>query len=134
GMMCTGSEDGFLISTAGIVICTATTSSGTLTVCPGSGPVGTTVTIFGQGCAGANLEFLGPSPNNESGGGVADIEISAGAGNDFAGTWSVPPGYSSVGNPNTPLAVTPSSNYQFQTSTNACHVPFRVTSGQSSSG
>lgn len=101
----------------------------TLTVCPESGSVGSTVTIVGRGCSAGFVVFLSPGPYDGSGDEGDDIPVAPEASNDFAGTWRIPSTYYSGGNDNTPLPVKPSSDYQLQTSASGCHAPFGVTKG-----
>lgn len=129
GVICTGSGVGFLIASGGVSACSGSTSTGELTICPGSAPVGARVTIVGKGCGAGFVVFLGPGSYNGSGGGGADIPVASGASNYFAGSWTIPSTYYSGGNVNTPLPVKPGSDYQFQTAANTCHASFQVTSG-----
>ncbi len=125
GMMCAGSGTGFEISRAGIATCAGSSTPGTLTVCPESGPVGSTVTIAGRGCSAGFVTFLGPGSNGPASASV-EIPVAPEASNDFAGTWTIPSTYHSGGNNNTPLPVKPGSDYQLQTPATGCHAPFHI--------
>lgn len=112
---------------------------GTLTVCPASGRVGTSVTISGSTLCGASgpfgpsVVFLGPTAFVGVAGGGAEVPGPLKfVGSGFEVTYRIPPTYIR-GEPNgpvatTPLPVTPGADYSFDTYPAAgCRVPFTVT-------
>jgi hypothetical protein len=105
-------------------------SLGTMSVCPGSAPVGGSVTISGTGCQHVNLVvFLGSRAYVGSGGGGNEIQVHPDASGDFTVRYTIPATYTSGGNVNNPLTVTPGNSYQFGSyPADGCSAPFTVTS------
>jgi hypothetical protein len=110
-----------------------TVLGGTFMVCPGSAPVGATVTISSNTLCQAGpgseptLVFLGPAAFIGSGGGGNEVPVTkAGAG--FTATYRIPATYTKGGNKNPQLPVTPGSGYSFATyPAGACDTAFTVT-------
>lgn len=106
---------------------------GTFTVCPGSGPVGTTVTISSDTTCEAppggepTLVFLGPKAYIGSGGAGNEVPITK-SGTGFTATYRIPSTYTEGGNVNAQVPVTPGKGYSFATyPAGACSAPFTVT-------
>jgi hypothetical protein len=113
---------------------TGTSSYGSMTVCPGAGPVGTVVSVSGTGCQSYSsgfrdfpVVFLGPSAYLGSSGGGVDISLPVTSTGKFYGTFQIPSSYPSGGNSNQELPTNPGTEYGFSTLTRSCYVRFSVT-------
>jgi photosystem II stability/assembly factor-like uncharacterized protein len=109
---------------------------GIFAVCPGSGPVGTRVTVSSDTNCGVpgdgepSLEFLGPEAYIGSGGGGENVAISR-AGVGFTASFVIPSAYyggEQTGHGMQTLAVSPGDGYSFATyPAGECRAPFTVT-------
>ncbi|MGP8205166.1 MAG: hypothetical protein ACLQVK_03755 [Acidimicrobiales bacterium] len=118
-------------TTDGHTACTSHSSSaGTLTVCPGAAPAGSSVTIYARGCNGASLVFLGPLDYVGSGGAgeLLPRAVREKNGTRYATTFVVPLKYEAGGDLDAAVPVVGGRAYQFGSyPANECSVPFSVT-------
>lgn len=100
---------------------------GSMTVCPGTGPVGTSVTVSGSGCKYiAALVFLGPGAYIGSQGGGDEITIKPTQQGDFNVKYTIPPTYASGGGIHPTSGVVPGTYHFGSYPADICSVPFQV--------
>lgn len=102
---------------------------GTVSVCPGSAPVGSTVTISASsGCQNlVSLDFLGPLAYIGSSGGGDQVPGNP-AGGHFTIRYVIPASYGSGGNVQEQIPVGPGSDYQISSyPAGECSAPLTIT-------
>jgi WD40-like Beta Propeller Repeat len=107
--------------------------TGKITVCPDAGPVGSLVTVSGDGCHNPGdqtqlVEFLGPTDYIGTGGGGVGFQLPVDLSGHFYGTFRIPATYTGGGDKANPVLPTRPGLYHFGTyPLGACWVNFIVT-------